>query len=76
MADFLRSTNPVLKKSGLPRDSHCETMTIQGTVNKTGLLLLFVVALPPGRGAWHTPRLRKRFTPGCLAVWWVDSLLR
>ena len=44
MADLLRSTNPVLKESefagAIPTG---ETMTIQGTVNKTGLLLLFVV---------------------------------
>jgi len=44
MADLLRSRNPVLKESAfagaIPTG---ETMTIQGTVNKTGLLLLFVV---------------------------------
>jgi len=44
MADLLRSNNPVLKEraftGAIPTG---ETMTIQGTVNKTGLLLLFVV---------------------------------
>jgi uncharacterized YccA/Bax inhibitor family protein len=44
MADLLRSNNPVLKEkvfAGQPITA--EAMTIQGTVNKTGLLLLFVV---------------------------------
>ncbi len=44
MADLLRSNNPVLKEkvfAGQPITA--EAMTIQGTVNKTGLLLFFVV---------------------------------
>jgi uncharacterized YccA/Bax inhibitor family protein len=44
MADLLRSTNPVLKEKAFAGAlATGETMTIQGTVNKTGLLLLFVV---------------------------------
>jgi uncharacterized YccA/Bax inhibitor family protein len=44
MADLLRSNNPVLKESAFAGQAITgETMTIQGTVNKTGLLLLFVV---------------------------------
>jgi uncharacterized YccA/Bax inhibitor family protein len=57
MADLLRSTNPVLKESAfagaIPTG---ETMTIQGTVNKTGLLLLFVVATAAWTwGLSHSP---------------------
>lgn len=45
MADFLRSNNPVLKQSAFAGPIVAgETMTIQGTVNKTGLLLLCVIA--------------------------------
>jgi len=44
MADLLRSTNPVLKEKAFTGElATGEAMTIQGTVNKTGLLLLFVV---------------------------------
>jgi uncharacterized YccA/Bax inhibitor family protein len=44
MADLLRSNNPVLKESAFAGQAITgEAMTIQGTVNKTGLLLLFVV---------------------------------
>jgi uncharacterized YccA/Bax inhibitor family protein len=57
MADLLRSTNPVLKEKAfagaIPTG---ETMTIQGTVNKTGLLLLFVVATAAWTwGLSHSP---------------------
>jgi len=59
MADLLRSNNPVLKEKvfagAIPTG---ETMTIQGTVNKTGLLLLFVVAAAAwtwGLGHSETP---------------------
>ena len=44
MADLLRSNNPVLKEKVFAGElATGEVMTIQGTVNKTGLLLLFVV---------------------------------
>jgi uncharacterized YccA/Bax inhibitor family protein len=57
MADLLRSTNPVLKEKAfagaIPTG---EAMTIQGTVNKTGLLLLFVVATAAWTwGLSHSP---------------------
>ena len=57
MADLLRSTNPVLKEKAfagaIPTG---ETMTIQGTVNKTGLLLFFVVATAAWTwGLSHSP---------------------
>jgi uncharacterized YccA/Bax inhibitor family protein len=44
MADLLRSNNPVLKESAFAGQTVTgDAMTIQGTVNKTGLLLFFVV---------------------------------
>lgn len=44
MADLLRSNNPVLKEKAFTGELLTgEAMSIQGTVNKTGLLLLFVV---------------------------------
>ncbi|MGB7845292.1 MAG: Bax inhibitor-1/YccA family protein [Candidatus Acidiferrum sp.] len=44
MADLIRSNNPVLKEKAFAGQlATGEAMTIQGTVNKTGLLLLFVV---------------------------------
>jgi len=65
MADLLRSTNPVLKENAfagaIPTG---ETMTIQGTVNKTGLLLLFVVATAAWTwGLSHSP------TPQAVYPW-------
>ena len=65
MADLLRSRNPVLKESAfagaIPTG---ETMTIQGTVNKTGLLLLFVVATAAWTwGLSHSP------TPEAVYPW-------
>lgn len=45
MADIFRSNNPVLKESAFAgQPAIGRAMTIQGTVNKTGLLLLCVVA--------------------------------
>lgn len=44
MPDLIRSNNPVLKERVFAGQAITgEAMTIQGTVNKTGLLLLFVV---------------------------------
>ena len=44
MADIFRSNNPVLKESAFAGQlATGQSMTIQGTVNKTGLLLLCVV---------------------------------
>jgi len=71
MADFLRSTNPVLKErafaGAIPTG---ETMTIQGTVNKTGLLLLFVVAT----AAW-TWGLAHSETPEAAYPWMLGGLV-
>jgi uncharacterized YccA/Bax inhibitor family protein len=71
MADLLRSSNPVLKEKAfagaIPTG---ETMTIQGTVNKTGLLLLFVVAA----AAW-TWGLSHSETPEAAFPWMIGGLI-
>ena len=71
MADLLRSTNPVLKEKAfagaIPTG---ETMTIQGTVNKTGLLLLFVVATAAWTwGLAHSP------TPEAAYPWTIGGAI-
>jgi uncharacterized YccA/Bax inhibitor family protein len=71
MADLLRSTNPVLKEKAfagaIPTG---ETMTIQGTVNKTGLLLLFVVATAAWTwGLSHSP------TPAAAYPWTLGGAI-
>src|ERR1700676_99322 len=71
MADLLRSTNPVLKEKAfagaIPTG---ETMTIQGTVNKTGLLLLFVVATAAWTwGLSHSP------TPEVAYPWMIGGAI-
>jgi len=59
MADLMRSSNPVLKESAFAGQVITgEGMTIQGTVNKTGLLLFFVVVAAAwtwGLGHSETP---------------------
>lgn len=71
MADLLRSNNPVLKEKvfagAIPTG---ETMTIQGTVNKTGLLLLFVVIT----AAW-TWGLSHSDTPEAAYPWMMGGLI-
>ena len=71
MADLLRSTNPVLKEKAfagaIPTG---ETMTIQGTVNKTGLLLLFVVVT----AAW-TWGLAHSENPDAAYPWMLGGLI-
>ena len=71
MADLLRSTNPVLKEKAfagaIPTG---ETMTIQGTVNKTGLLLLFVVVA----AAW-TWGMSHSETPEAAYPWMMGGLI-
>jgi uncharacterized YccA/Bax inhibitor family protein len=45
MADLPRSNNPILKEGAFAGQAKSgEVMTIQGTVNKTGLMVFFVVA--------------------------------
>jgi len=71
MADLFRSSNPVLKESAFTGQIAAgEAMTIQGTVNKTGLLLLFVVV----SSAWtwglsHSP------TPEVAYPWMLGGAL-
>lgn len=71
MADLLRSNNPVLKEKAfagaIPTG---ETMTIQGTVNKTGLLLLFVVVA----AAW-TWGMAHSETPDAAYPWILGGAL-
>src|SRR6516165_4977486 len=65
VAEMFRSNNPVLKEKvfagAIPSG---EAMTIQGTVNKTGLLLLFVVVTPGGTGGITNPQTREAGYPG------------
>lgn len=71
MADIFRSNNPVLKERTFAGQiAGGETMTIQGTVNKTGLLLLFVVVT----AAW-TWGLAHSETPDAAIPWMMGGLL-
>lgn len=71
MADLFRSTNPVLKEKAfagaIPTG---ETMTIQGTVNKTGFLLLCVVVT----AAW-TWGLGHSQEPTAAIPWMMGGLI-
>jgi uncharacterized YccA/Bax inhibitor family protein len=71
MADLLRSNNPVLKESAFAGAVPTgQAMTIQGTVNKTGLLLLFVVATAAWTwGLSHSP------TPEAAFPWMIGGAL-
>jgi len=71
MADFLRSNNPVLKEKVFTGAlATGETMTIQGTVNKTGLLLFLVVV----SAAW-TWGLAHSETPELAYPWMFGGLI-
>src|SRR5271155_1780210 len=71
MADLFRSTNPVLKEKAFAGQlATGEAMTIQGTVNKTGLLLLFVVV----SAAW-TWGLSHSQTPEAAYPWMIGGAL-
>jgi uncharacterized YccA/Bax inhibitor family protein len=71
MADLLRSNNPILKgKAFTGALAAGEAMTIQGTVNKTGLLLLFVVV----SAAW-TWGLSHSETPEAAYPWMMGGLV-
>lgn len=71
MPDLLRSNNPVLKQSAFTGQAITgEAMTIQGTVNKTGLLLLFVVVA----AAW-TWGLSHSETPEAAYPWMLGGAL-
>jgi uncharacterized YccA/Bax inhibitor family protein len=71
MADLLRSNNPVLKEKAFTGELLTgEAMSIQGTVNKTGLLLLFVVVT----AAW-TWGLSHSETPEAAYPWMLGGFL-
>jgi uncharacterized YccA/Bax inhibitor family protein len=71
MADLLRSNNPVLKEKAFAGPIVAgETMTIQGTVNKTGLLLFFVVVT----AAW-TWGLSHSNTPEAAYPWMIGGAI-
>ena len=71
MADLLRSNNPVLQEKAFTGElATGEAMTIQGTVNKTGLLLLFVVVA----AAW-TWGLSRSETPEAAFPWMIGGAL-
>jgi uncharacterized YccA/Bax inhibitor family protein len=71
MADLIRSNNPVLKEKAFAGQfATGEAMTIQGTVNKTGLLLLFVVVA----AAW-TWGLSHSETPQAAFPWMIGGAL-
>jgi uncharacterized YccA/Bax inhibitor family protein len=71
MADLLRSNNPVLKEKAFAGPIVAgETMTIQGTVNKTGLLLFFVIVT----AAW-TWGLSHSNTPEAAYPWMIGGAL-
>lgn len=69
MADLIRSTNPVLKESAFTGQLIAgDAMTIQGTVNKTGLLLLFAVVA----AAW-TWGLSNSENPAAASPWMLGG---
>jgi uncharacterized YccA/Bax inhibitor family protein len=71
MADLLRSNNPVLKEKAFAGPIVAgETMTIQGTVNKTGLLLFFVIVT----AAW-TWGLSHSNTPEAAYPWMIGGAI-
>jgi len=71
MADLLRSNNPVLKEKAFTGAiATGDAMTIQGTVNKTGLLLLFVVVT----AAW-TWGLGHSETPEAAFPWMLGGVV-
>lgn len=71
MADLIRSGNPILKEKAFTGQVMTgEAMTIQGTVNKTGLLLFFVVV----SAAW-TWGLVHSETPQAAIPWMLGGAL-
>ena len=79
MADLFRSSNPVLKESSFTGQiATGDAMTIQGTVNKTGLLMLFVVMAAAWTwGLSHSPNPEAAYpwTIGGALVGFVAALV-
>ena len=72
MANPLRTSNPALNEKAFRGDVAVggEAMTLQGTVNKTGVLLLCVVATAAWTwGLAHSP------TPDAFVPWMIGGLL-
>ncbi len=71
MAGFMRTSNPALNEKAFKGQVAVgEAMTLQGTVNKTGLLLLCVVAT----AAW-TWGLAHSNTPEAVYPWMIGGVL-
>ncbi|HEY2544692.1 MAG TPA: Bax inhibitor-1/YccA family protein [Candidatus Acidoferrum sp.] len=71
MASFLRTSNPALNEKAFKGQVAIgEAMTLQGTVNKTGALLLCVVAT----AAW-TWGLGHSNQPGAAVPWMIGGIL-
>lgn len=71
MASLMRTSNPALnEKAFMGQVAYGDAMTLQGTVNKTGLLLLCVVAT----AAW-TWGLSHSNTPEAAIPWMIGGLL-
>jgi uncharacterized YccA/Bax inhibitor family protein len=71
MAEIIRTSNPALNEKAFKAQSAFgDAMTLQGTVNKTGLLLLCVVAT----AAW-TWGMSHSATPGAAIPWMIGGLL-
>ena len=71
MANLMRTSNPALNEKAFKGQvAFGEAMTLQGTVNKTGLLLLCVVAT----SAW-TWGMSHSNTPEAAIPWMIGGLL-
>src|SRR5258708_22047323 len=70
MANLMRTSNPALNEKAFKGQvAFGEAMTLQGTVNKTGLLLLFVVATAAWTwGLSHSP------VPGAAVSWVIGGV--
>src|SRR5207244_4729388 len=70
MANLMRTSNPALNEKAFKgQGAFGEAMTLQGTVNKTGLLLLFVVATAAWTwGLSHSPE------PGAAVPWMIGGV--
>ena len=71
MADIFRTSNPALNEKAFRGEVAAgEAMTLQGTVNKTGVLLLCVVATSAWTwGLAHSP------TPEAVMPWMIGGLI-
>src|SRR6266853_6755224 len=70
MANLMRTSNPALNEKAFKGQvAFGDAMTLQGTVNKTGLLLLFVVATAAWTwGLSHSP------VPGAAVPWMIGGV--